>query len=76
MAHGNGGHEEPEASHENSGLFIERGGDLCRLNAWNGPHGARQPTGEGNMGKGNNSQKNDKKNLKPKQDKTKPAAKK
>jgi hypothetical protein len=28
------------------------------------------------MGKGNNSQKNDKKNKKPKQDKTKPAAKK
>ena len=28
------------------------------------------------MGKGNNPQKNDKKNLKPKQDKTKPAAKK
>lgn len=46
------------------------------MNAWNGPHGARQPTGEENMGKGNNSQKNDKKNLKPKQDKTKPAAKK
>jgi hypothetical protein len=34
------------------------------------------PTGELNMGKGNNSQKNDKKNLKPKQDKTKPAPKK
>jgi hypothetical protein len=29
-----------------------------------------------NMGKGNNSQKNDKKNKKPKQDKAKPAAKK
>jgi len=28
------------------------------------------------MGKGNNSQKNDKKNKKPKQDKTKAAAKK
>jgi hypothetical protein len=28
------------------------------------------------MGKGNNSQKNDKKSMKPKQDKTKPAAKK
>jgi len=28
------------------------------------------------MGKGNNSRKNDKKNLKPKQDKTKPAVKK
>jgi hypothetical protein len=27
------------------------------------------------MGKGNNSQKNDKKSMKPKQDKTKPAAK-
>jgi hypothetical protein len=30
----------------------------------------------GSMGKGNNSRKNDKKNLKPKQDKAKPAAKK
>jgi len=28
------------------------------------------------MGKGNNSQKNDKKGMKPKQDTTKPAAKK
>jgi len=28
------------------------------------------------MGKGNNSQKNDKKTMKPKKDKTKPAAKK
>jgi len=28
------------------------------------------------MGKGNNSRKNDKKNMKPKQDKSKPAAKK
>ncbi len=28
------------------------------------------------MGKGNNSQKNDKKSMKPKQDKTKPVAKK
>jgi hypothetical protein len=28
------------------------------------------------MGKGNNSQKNDKKTMKPKQDKAKPAAKK
>jgi len=28
------------------------------------------------MGKGNHSQKNDKKKMKPKQDKTKPAAKK
>lgn len=33
-------------------------------------------TGDPSMGKGNNSQKNDKKNLKPKQDKTKPATKK
>ena len=32
--------------------------------------------GDPNMGKGNHSQKNDKKNKKPKQDKTKPAAKK
>jgi hypothetical protein len=31
---------------------------------------------EYNMGKGNNSQKNDKKGMKPKQDKAKPAAKK
>jgi len=64
------------ASHEKSGSSIERSGDLCRLNAWYGPHGARQPTGERKMGKGNNSQKNDKKNLKPKQDKAKPATKK
>jgi hypothetical protein len=35
-----------------------------------------RPRRSGNMGKGNNSQKNDKKNLKPKQDKAKPAAKK
>lgn len=32
--------------------------------------------GDLTMGKGNNSQKNDKKNKKPKQDKAKPAAKK
>jgi hypothetical protein len=38
--------------------------------------GSWPTTGESTMGKGNNSQKNDKKNLKPKQDKTKPAAKK
>jgi hypothetical protein len=35
-----------------------------------------RPQRNANMGKGNNSRKNDKKNLKPKQDKTKPAAKK
>lgn len=34
------------------------------------------PSGASIMGKGNNSQKNDKKNLKPKQDKAKPATKK
>lgn len=33
-------------------------------------------TGDRKMGKGNNSQKNDKKSMKPKQDKAKPAAKK
>ena len=33
-------------------------------------------TGDSAMGKGNNAQKNDKKKMKPKQDKTKPAAKK
>jgi hypothetical protein len=33
-------------------------------------------TGESKMGKGNNSQKNDKKSMKPKQDKKKPAVKK
>jgi hypothetical protein len=33
-------------------------------------------TGDEKMGKGNNSQKNDKKSMKPKQDKKKPAAKK
>jgi hypothetical protein len=39
---------------------------------------SRQPPREGNstMGKGNNSQKNDKKDKKPKQDKTKAAPKK
>jgi hypothetical protein len=36
----------------------------------------RRATGDAFMGKGNNSQKNDKKSMKPKQDKTKPAAKK
>jgi hypothetical protein len=36
----------------------------------------RHAKGGSAMGKGNNSQKNDKKNKKPKQDKTKPAAKK
>jgi len=33
-------------------------------------------TGDLHMGKGNNSQKNDKKSMKPKKDKAKPAAKK
>jgi hypothetical protein len=33
-------------------------------------------TGDAKMGKGNNSQKNDKKSMKPKQDKKKPAVKK
>lgn len=33
-------------------------------------------TGDSNMGKGNNSRKNDKKTMKPKQDKAKPAVKK
>ena len=33
-------------------------------------------TGDSEMGKGNNSQKNDKKNMKPKQDKAKPGPKK
>jgi hypothetical protein len=37
---------------------------------------SRPSSGGATMGKGNNSQKNDKKNLKPKQDKKKPAAKK
>jgi hypothetical protein len=36
----------------------------------------RHPLGVLAMGKGNNSQKNDKKNKKPKQDKTKAAVKK
>ena len=35
-----------------------------------------QHTGDPDMGKGNNAQKNDKKSMKPKKDKTKPAAKK
>jgi hypothetical protein len=34
------------------------------------------PPGDSKMGKGNNSQKNDKKSMKPKQDKKKPAVKK
>lgn len=34
------------------------------------------PSGDSIMGKGNNSQKNDKKTMKPKKDKAKPAAKK
>lgn len=34
------------------------------------------PSGGAIMGKGNHSQKNDKKKMKPKQDKSKPAAKK
>ena len=33
-------------------------------------------TGDATMGKGNHSQKNDKKKMKPKQDKTKPTVKK
>ena len=40
------------------------------------PMDSHRHTRSVNMGKGNNSQKNDKKNLKPKQDKSKPAAKK
>lgn len=40
------------------------------------PTVSHQHTRSVNMGKGNNSQKNDKKNLKPKQDKSKPAPKK
>jgi hypothetical protein len=45
----------------------------------NGSQGAvesRRTQGGSHMGKGNNSQKNDKKTMKPKQEKAKPAAKK
>jgi hypothetical protein len=52
---------------------------MCRLKGWNGSQAAdltRNPHGRAVMGKGNNSQKNDKKSMKPKQDKTKPVAKK
>jgi hypothetical protein len=37
---------------------------------------SRPTTGDPEMGKGNNSRKNDKKSMKPKQEKPKPAAKK
>lgn len=52
---------------------------FCRLKSLSGCQWAgdiRHAKGGSAMGKGNNSQKNDKKNKKPKQDKTKPAAKK
>jgi hypothetical protein len=52
---------------------------MCRLYEWHGSQAADlslHPNGSTHMGKGNNSQKNDKKSMKPKQDKTKPAAKK
>lgn len=55
---------------------IERGGDFCRCYAWHGLMASPPTTGERTMGKGNNSQKNDKKSMKPKQDKAKPAVKK
>lgn len=41
-----------------------------------GEHFHTRTAGSVAMGKGNHSQKNDKKRMKPKQDKTKPAAKK
>lgn len=41
-----------------------------------GSQSRRQIRRSANMGKGNNSQKNDKKSMKPKQDKTKAASKK
>jgi hypothetical protein len=49
------------------------------LKGWQGPQGADsriRPQESVTMGKGNNSQKNDKKSMKPKQDKSKPAVKK
>jgi hypothetical protein len=52
---------------------------MCRLKGRKGSQAAclgHKPHRSATMGKGNNSQKNDKKNKKPKQDKTKPAAKK
>jgi hypothetical protein len=56
------------------GKFLASKGDGCRQNA--GSRFQSRTPGNLNMGKGNNSKKNDKKNMKPKQDKTKPAAKK
>ena len=47
----------------------------CFVRRQDAGHG-RRATGDAFMGKGNHSQKNDKKSMKPKQDKTKPAAKK
>lgn len=41
-----------------------------------GPRGRHHPQRSTTMGKGNNSQKNDKKTMKPKQDKKKAAVKK
>ena len=52
---------------------------FCRLNVRRGSKPIQQKSvgrGDATMGKGNHSQKNDKKNKKPKQDKTKPTAKK
>ena len=56
---------------------------LCRLGVQSGNRNAGQkqylqtePPGDSKMGKGNNSQKNDKNSMKPKQDKKKPAVKK
>lgn len=52
---------------------------MCRLKGRNGswePAFLATNRKEHDMGKGNNSQKNDKKNLKPKKEKAKPAAKK
>jgi len=54
--------------------FPEGRQGLCRLKGWQGPSGARLQSyarRSATMGKGNNSQKNDKKAMKPKQDKTK-----
>ncbi len=41
-----------------------------------GSRPGRASSGDVSMGKGNNAQKNDKKSMKPKQDKKKPAPKK
>ena len=49
---------------------------MKRIERLAGSRSHTETHGRAIMGKGNNSQKNDKKSMKPKQDKTKPVAKK